>query len=149
MPQFSQGALERRQQQGAQIGQGGLAGIRSGAFNINRPAPQPTPGAPQGLPGQESSGGPSPVAMPQDIGAQPPPVPGVSGITPGAIERRLGVLPASMQALGGAPQPPSDAARSILQHQPNELGPSRFQVNSPVAAIQNLLQQIRSQRGSE
>lgn len=97
----------------------GLAGL------IRKPNPIQAPSGPKsgsGLPG------------PAQIGpADPPPaIPGVSGITPGAVERRLGI-PATLQV--NTPQPPSQ----VFQHQPGGL--QQGQVSSPIQNILALLQQ--------
>lgn len=122
----------------------GIVGLKRGSASpINAPT---NPGgivAPPQTSNRRSSRSSSPEAS---IGTIPPPnearpeIPGVSGITPGAIERRLGIEP-SLQALGGIPPSPSQALNTpVMQHTPNLTGPSRGALNSPLAMIQQLLQ---------
>lgn len=100
---------------------------------IQMPNPNMTPQAPP--PGVGVGASAPPMAPP---GASPPVVPGVSGITPGAIERRLGFNPPSFQANPGLGVGPSMAARAMS---PNITGVEPGAVRSPLAGIQQLLQQ--------
>lgn len=147
------------------VREAGLAGLRKKTVDLDGrvKTPKGLSSARYRLPGQRQqqqqpspqTGGGTPGGGPGGLpsaGAEPP-VPGVTGVTPGAVERRLGVPPASLQAIGGAPRLPSEAARNIfsqpemLQHKPNLLGPSRDMVSNPAASIQALLSQLQRGRG--
>lgn len=69
------------------------------------------------------------------------PVPGVSGITPGAIERRIGLTPPTMQA-SGPPGMPSEIAQA-LPGGPGNVTPQ--DLSNPLSMIQNLIR--RRQQG--
>lgn len=119
-----------RGQDGGPLGPGGLSGIQSPAGGQGPQIVPPTPSNQPPVPA-------SPVG-------EGDPVPSVQGVTPGAIERRLGVAPASLQARGGAMPAPSEAAR--MTHQPNQMGPERSLLSSPLAGIQTLLATLQSRQ---
>lgn len=116
------------------INPGGLGNI-SGVVKL--PGGGPSIAPPRQAPPAQT---PSPASP---VGEQTP-VQGVQGITPGAIERRLGVPPASLQARGGAMPAPSEAAK--MMHTPNQMGPERSVLSSPLAGIQSLLGVLQSRQ---
>lgn len=63
--------------------------------------------------------------------------PGIQGVTPGAIERKLGFAPPTVQA-SGAPQSPTDVATAL-----RDIGPSREAFTAPLDALQNLIRNRR------
>jgi hypothetical protein len=89
---------------------------------------------------------------------QPPgasPAPGVTGITPGAIERRSGgTTPPSQQVPppSGPPQlgaNPGFQNRQTRMQTPDQLGPSRAQVNAPVGNLEQFLRNLQMQNSQE
>lgn len=84
-------------------------------------------------------------------GQDTPAVPGTSGVTPGAVERRLNFSPPTQQAAGGLPQPASMQARfenpGFMQNKPNLMAPGRGEMNAPVGNIQNFLTNLQQRNG--
>lgn len=111
-----------------------------------RPDPMlPRPNLP-GLIGLTTGGqGPSPVSGTQIAPTAAPPIPqapaaipGVSGITPGAIERRL-AMPPTQQANENVGMAPTQQAMSLG----NTVGADPSSIQDPVMLIQALLQKAR------
>lgn len=99
-----------------------------------------------------NSSAPPPQAAP---GAQP--APGVTGITPGAIERRVGPsIPASQQLSGPGASPGGpmmgggfEAPGQMMQNAPNLQGPARSEFNAPVGNLESFLRNLQNQRSQE
>lgn len=85
---------------------------------------------------EQESVGAAPVNAGPTVGADIT-APGIQGVTPGAIERKLGFAPPTVQA-SGAPQSPTEVA-SVLR----DIGPSREAFTAPLDALQNLLRNRR------
>lgn len=127
---------------GGDFNLGGISGQLGGGGNFRM--------APQGG-GMGPGSAPAPQAPP---GAQP--APGVTGITPGAIERRVGPsMPASQQLSGagsmGAPQMGGgmEAPGAMMQNAPDLMGPARSELNAPVGNLENFLRNLQNQRSQE
>jgi hypothetical protein len=136
---------------------GGLFGLGGAVIQGGGPAPQFTSGGPApqmagmdlgNLNAGPQVGGPTPGAGAAP--GTPQAVPGVSGITPGAVERRLNATPPSQQAnpvgagMAGGPSSVTQQMQTQLQgpatfQSPNLLGPDRSSMSSPLMAIQQLL----------
>ena len=84
------------------------------------------------------------------LGGGPPgsqPAPGVTGITPGAVERRVGnPTPPSMQLGSNARFDRSAAPMAI---NPNQQGPARGELNAPVGNIENFLRNLQNRRSQQ
>lgn len=73
--------------------------------------------------------------------------PGVTGITPGAVERRVGnPTPPSMQ-LGSNARFDRSAAPTAIN--PNQQGPDRRELNAPVGNIENFLRNLQNRRSQQ
>lgn len=73
--------------------------------------------------------------------------PGVTGITPGAVERRVGnPTPPSMQLGSNARFDRSAAPMAI---NPNQQGPARGELNAPVGNIENFLRNLQNRRSQQ
>lgn len=72
---------------------------------------------------------------------QPSPQPGIAGVTPGAIERRQGGAPPSMQA---PPPPASFNDPQMINNAPNMSGPARADLTAPVGNLQAFLQNLQN-----
>lgn len=79
--------------------------------------------------------------------AKPQPSPGVEGVTPGAVERRLGGSTPTAQG-GKTPAPPTEQARfgppQRKAIKPNQHGPGRGELSAPVGNIENFLRTLQT-----
>lgn len=119
--------------QASNLNLGGLVGARNSgqAPSIRPPAPPV---------GNEGMGVPPGVTpdMPMDA------LPGISGITPGAVERRL-TAPATQQMIG-QPQGPTQAGPMLRAENQNSLGVDPSSVQHPLQMMEAILR--RQRRGN-
>ena len=80
-------------------------------------------------------------------GAQQAPQRGVQGVTPGAVERRMGGPTPSQQGAQLAKPTPNPAEFGKAQrvtHKPDQAGPARSQVSGAVGNIENFIRSLQN-----
>jgi hypothetical protein len=129
-----------------------MAANRTGATSTRKPAPKNTikmakqPGDSDTL---DTVGMAASVLGKGKVSARPQPSPGVEGVTPGAVERRLGGSTPTRQG-GGSSAPPTQQAqfgppqRKAIK--PNQSGPGRSELAAPVGNIENFLRNLQTKK---
>lgn len=81
------------------------------------------------------------------------PAPGVTGVTPGAVERRMTPPPTAQVQQTGSPMrganPQFSAPNSPMMNMPDLQGPARGQLQAPTGNLENFLRNLQNRRSQE